>query len=161
MALQLRVARHRKLSAARRRRWSSLLAGMDEPLAAQFVLFLGEVLELLTGQTTVFSGHKRGSFGIGEESWDLVAGTAAIRRHRSTELEDGWQRVEVLADSTIIHGLPEGRSLQWDGEYDQILGLRLALGGLSTSEVSLLETCARELFEEVEFRVPKARRKRG
>lgn len=162
MQLELRVHRARKPPAAHRRKWKSALKGLDDELAAGFVTFLGEVLEILTGQAATFSGYKKAFTGIGEERWELAAGRARISRDKATELSESWQRVEVLADRTEVRDLPEGKFLAWDGEYDVVLGLKLSLRGLSQPEAARIQDLARALFDEVEVsgRQPRRRQRR-
>jgi formylglycine-generating enzyme len=145
--------RRTAISPERRRKWAGLIRAFRHGGGCEDVIFLAEVMSLITGQATTFSGTGAtyDMLGTGGESWSLGSGSLQVSRRRSAETNESWQSTDVSTDETSVAGLPAGRFLGWDGTYG-LWGLHLEIGGLSPEEHVALAALAQEMYESVDIR---------
>ncbi|EKD82432.1 MAG: hypothetical protein ACD_39C01300G0005 [uncultured bacterium] len=152
LTVQVSDAPYQKLSRERKKRWKAIVKAFDNGYFEPYIIFLAEVLSVLSGAEAEFSGsHSNQGCGTVEEYWSLKAGDLEIFRGKKSELSESWQRVEVEDNRTTISGFPPGRALKWDGEYDITFGMKLQLTGVTSGEAKQLRKIADELFKRVEF----------
>lgn len=152
LTIQLRDAPLPKFSRQRKKRWKSIIEVFGYGYSDPYIVFLAEMLSILSGQEAKFSGsYSDRGYGTGEEYWSLKAGDLEIFRGKKSEIDDDWQRVETEDDRTIISGFPKGRSLQWDGEYNNSFGMKLVFKGVLPEEEEQLHKIADELFKDAIF----------
>jgi len=141
-----------KLPSDLKKAWKPIAEVFGDTFQDNYIVFLAEVLSLIADEKTVFSGYKEyGGMGLDEERWNLRAGKTCIFRSLSSELSDGWQRVEKIGDVTSIIDIPPGRFFSWDGNYDSHFGMRLVIGGLDEKKLGILRNLTTKLFKDYTF----------
>ena len=152
LTVRVSNAPYQKLSRERKKRWKSIVTTFDNGYLDSYIIFLAEVLSVMSGKEAEFAGsYLNQGFGTVEEFWELQAGDHKIFRGKKAELCDSWQRVEVEENRTEISGFLPGRLLEWDGEYDITFGMKLRLTGVTSEEKKQLRKIADEMFMNVEF----------
>lgn len=111
-------------------KWNKKLKNVKSLSDKNAIIFLGEMLEILTGETANF--HCTGivdydMFSSCDFQWQLRAGSAVIVRSLERSISDGLQRVEVYTDNVLIEGLSK-YEFSWNGECGS---------SLSTMEVQI------------------------
>ena len=137
-------------------KWSKSLTKVKADSDKSAIIFLAELLELLTGEKTTFQCAgvvDYDMFGACDYQWTLTSGKSRIVRQLQRDISESWQRVEVEADNVITHGL-EKYKFKWNGECG---------GTLSTLEVDLevenshfmvkLEEIGNKLYEDFELKI--------
>jgi hypothetical protein len=152
LSLHLKLENPKSIPAAYRKRWADLIQAVG-PYDPPYLIFLGELLGLLDNDPAPrFSCACYSSvdmFGGLDQDWTLRTKRARIHRKISQAISESWQRVEVEADETRITGLPGDVFIEWDGDYNSELDLKV--GNIAQELEPAILRVARELFKTVEY----------
>lgn len=144
--LRLELSEPRPLSSERQRRWAGLLSIPGAAPDAPYLLFLGELLEILDpGESCTFACEAYSLPGEpGRTAWRLAT------RRMSLSLEQERGRGQRGVSRIVTAGFPAGLSLEWDGRLDGLFPMAVVVGGITAAQEECLLDLAHELFARAE-----------
>jgi hypothetical protein len=145
----------KKIPKALTLKWNKKLKNVKSLSDKNTIIFLGEILEILTLEKADFycSGVvDYDMFSACDYQWNLRAGKCSVTRSLQRDISDGWQRVEVFTDNVSVEGL-EKYKFSWNGECGSVLAtLKIIIDVNEPKMIEKIEKLGRDLFEKFDFK---------